>query len=185
VPTPPKTSLDAIVHAGREILEAQGFEALTLRAVADAVGVRAPSLYKRIGGRADLVRRISNDVATELAADLDAASGSGDARADLREIARTARAFALGHPRGYALLFAPLPEEWRIDPAVNVEISQILVAAAQRIVGPELALDAARTVVAWFHGFVSLELAGGFRLGGDVDAAFDFGIDRIIRGLGS
>ena len=35
----------------------------------------------------------------------------------------------------------------------------------------------------WAHGFVSMELAGAFRLGGDVDAAFDFGIDRLTDAL--
>lgn len=50
--------------------------------------------------------------------------------------------------------------------------------------GPEQALESARLVVAWAHGFVSLELAGAFRLGGDVDAAFDFGIDRLTDALG-
>ena len=43
--------------------------------------------------------------------------------------------------------------------------------------------DAARTFVAWAHGFTSLEMAGGFRLGGDIDAAFANGIDLILAGI--
>ena len=35
---------------------------------------------------------------------------------------------------------------------------------------PEHGLEAARTVVAWANGFVGMELAGAFRMGGDVDA---------------
>jgi hypothetical protein len=57
------------------------------------------------------------------------------------------------------------------------------VAAAAGLGGPEQALERARLVVAWAHGFVSMELAGAFRLGGDVDAAFDFGIDRLTDAL--
>ena len=45
VPTPPRTSLDEIVGAGRTILDAEGVEALTMQAVAAAVGVRSPSLF--------------------------------------------------------------------------------------------------------------------------------------------
>jgi len=45
------------------------------------------------------------------------------------------------------------------------------------------ALEAARTIVAWAHGFVDLELAGGFRLGGDLDRAYRTGVDTIIAGL--
>lgn len=49
--------------------------------------------------------------------------------------------------------------------------------------GPEHALERARLFVAWAHGFVSMELAGAFRLGGDVDAAFEYGIDRLADAL--
>jgi hypothetical protein len=37
--------------------------------------------------------------------------------------------------------------------------------------------------VAWAQGFVSMELAGAFRLGGDIDAAWHFGIVRLIDAL--
>jgi hypothetical protein len=50
------------------------------------------------------------------------------------------------------------------------------------VVGQERALDAARTLAAWLHGFASMELAGAFRLGGDVDAAFEFGVAAVIDG---
>jgi hypothetical protein len=38
-------------------------------------------------------------------------------------------------------------------------------------------------VVAWLNGFVSMEQAGAFRLGGSIDEAFDYGIDRILVGI--
>jgi hypothetical protein len=40
----------------------------------------------------------------------------------------------------------------------------------------ERPLIATRTVTARLHGFVSIEQAGLFRLGGDIDAAFDEGL---------
>jgi hypothetical protein len=51
------------------------------------------------------------------------------------------------------------------------------------LVGPERALAAARLFTAWATGFLQMELAGMFRLGGDVDEAFDYAMDRIIAGL--
>jgi AcrR family transcriptional regulator len=89
MPAHAQTSTAAIVTAGRQLLEDRGMDALTMHDVADAVGVRAPSLYKRIRGRADLFRLILEDVADELTSALDAAAGSGDPVADLRAMAAT------------------------------------------------------------------------------------------------
>ena len=46
-PAPVKASNAAILAAARAIVASEGDEGLSLNAVADAVGVRAPSLYKR------------------------------------------------------------------------------------------------------------------------------------------
>ena len=51
------------------------------------------------------------------------------------------------------------------------------------LVGPDDALDAARTFVAFVHGFVSLENAGTFRLGGDPESAYRFGVSTLIRAM--
>jgi Tetracyclin repressor-like, C-terminal domain len=44
-------------------------------------------------------------------------------------------------------------------------------------------MSAARLLMAFLHGFVSMELAGAFRLGGSVDDAFAFALDAILAGL--
>ena len=183
MPTPSRTSVDAIVAAARSILEAQGLEGLTMQAVASLVGVRAPSLYKRVKSRGDLIHLVANDAARGLATTLDAAATTGDPRRDLGALASAFRAFALTHPEAYRLLFAPMPEEWRVDPALNRGASDSLLRTTSALVGPTEALEAARTVVAWATGFVAIELAGGFRLGGDVDRAFAYGVDRLTRGI--
>jgi AcrR family transcriptional regulator len=183
LPAPAKTSLDAIVTAGRRILEADGLDGLTLQAVAHDVGVRAPSLYKRIDGRGDLVRRIGNAVAADLRDTLEAAATTGDPRADLRAMAHAVRQFARTQSRGYGLLFAPLPDGWRVDEAHNAELTAIILRAAGAVAGPDETMNAARMVVAWLNGFVSMEQAGAFRLGGSIDEAFDYGIDRILVGI--
>ncbi|MBI3748319.1 MAG: WHG domain-containing protein [Chloroflexi bacterium] len=183
MPTPARTSTDAIVAAGRAILDADGLEALTMSRVAAAVGVRAPSLYKRVRGRSELVRLIANDVAIELAHTLDAAATAKDPAAGLRAIAVAFRAWALAHPEAYHLLFDRLPDDARVDPQVNARSADALLRTAAELAGERHALDAARTVVAWANGFLNMELAGAFRLGGDVDEAFDFGVERLTRAI--
>jgi AcrR family transcriptional regulator len=183
LPTPARTSTDAIVSAGRAILDADGLDGLTMARVAAAVGVRAPSLYKRVRGRGDLVRMIANDVATELTRTLDAAVTSADPEANLRAIARAFRTWAVAHPEAFHLLFDRLPEGERVDPEVNARSAAGLIRTAGELAGEDHALEAARTVVAWANGFLNMELAGAFRLGGDVDAAFDYGVERLTRAI--
>ncbi|HEY6013592.1 MAG TPA: TetR-like C-terminal domain-containing protein [Candidatus Limnocylindrales bacterium] len=183
MPTPARTSIDASVAAGRAILESDGLEALTMSRVAAAVGVRAPSLYKRVSGRSELIRLIANDVAIDLTHRLDVAGTPSDPAAGLRAIAVAFRAWALAHPEAYHLLFDRLPEDARVDPQVNARSAEALLRTAAELAGERHALDAARTVVAWANGFLNMELAGAFRLGGDVDEAFDFGVERLTRAI--
>jgi len=51
------------------------------------------------------------------------------------------------------------------------------------LAGPQHALHAARTIVAWAHGFITMELAGAFLLGGNVEQAWDFGLDRVLTAV--
>jgi AcrR family transcriptional regulator len=183
MPSPPRTSLGQIVGAGRAILDAEGIEALTMQRVSRAVGVRAPSLYKHVRDRAALVRLIAADVERELGAALDAAATTGDPGRDLGAIADAFRAYAHAHPGAYAILFGRLPEDWRLDPDPNTQTFDALFRTVGALADNEHVLEAARTVVAWAHGFVSMELAGAFRLGGDVDEAFRFGVDRIAAAI--
>jgi AcrR family transcriptional regulator len=183
MPTPARTSLDEIVRAGREIVEAGGIDGLTMQSVAGRVGIRAPSLYKRIRSRNDLLRLVANDAAAELTRELEAATSGTDARRDLAALARAFRRFAHKHPGAYSLLFAPLPDDARADPEWSIKASATVINATERLAGTDDSLDAARTVVAWANGFISMELAGAFRLGGDVDTAFDYGVEHIAAAI--
>lgn len=183
MPTPARTSVEGIVTAGRRIIDADGLGGLTMQRVADAVGVRAPSLYKRVRDRADLVRLIVEDVGRELTESLDAAAVTGDPRRDLRALADAIRAFAHAQPEAYGLIFARLPEACQPDPDRIARMSGAVLRTAAALAGQDRELEAARTVVAWAHGFISLELTGAFHLGGDVDRAFAFGIDRLGAAL--
>lgn len=185
MPTPERTSLDAIVDAGRDLLEADGVEGLTMQAVADRVGVRAPSLYKRVRNRDELIARIAEATLRELKARLDDAADptrGADPGAELARLARAVRAFAHERPAGYRLIFGP-GAELRLSDAALADASGAVLRIAGELAGDEHRLDAARTITAWANGFVSMELAGAFRLGGDVDRAFEYGIARLTVAL--
>ncbi len=186
MPAPTKTSHDAIVAAATALLESAGLEGLTMAAVAEAVGVRGPSLYKHVPSRAGLIRAIAERTARELQAGLErAAASTPDAADQVRAIAVAHHAYVRAHPASYALLFAPLEPDAAPDSQLVASVGLPIVAAAAQLVGEDRALEGARALAAWAHGFVSMELAGAFRLGGDVDAAFRFGLETLIAGLGA
>ncbi|GAA1801880.1 TetR/AcrR family transcriptional regulator [Agromyces neolithicus] len=183
MPTPDRTSLGEIVAAGRELLETEGLGGLTMQAVAARVGVRAPSLYKRVRNRAELVSLVAEATAGELGQRLDAAAtGTPDAHARLLVLARTFRGYAHERPAAFSLLFTP-GSELALDPDVLRRASASMLAVAVELSGPDHALDAARTLAAWANGFVSMELSGAFRLGGDIERAFEFGAHRLADAL--
>jgi AcrR family transcriptional regulator len=181
MPAAARTSTEAVVRAARELIERDGLAALTMQAVADAVGVRAPSLYKRVAGRDALVGLVTEQVAGELTAEVDAVVGDVDPARDLRALAGAFRDFARRNPATYPLLFAP-PQA-----AVSDETRARSVDAIRRIsgrlAGPERELAAARMVTAWANGFVTMELAGAFQLGGDLEEAWEFGVEGLVRAL--
>lgn len=172
MPTPQRTSRAAIIAAGQEILEARGAAGLTMQAVAAHVGVRAPSLYKHVRDRDALLSAVAESTIDQLGTLLAAA---GD---DLASLARAYRTHAHAQPEGFRLMFTRAAPIAALERAATPVIS-----AARTRVGEEHALDAARLFTAWATGFLQMELAGAFRLGGDVDEAFAYGLDHLIRSL--
>ncbi|TVT36816.1 TetR/AcrR family transcriptional regulator [Amycolatopsis rhizosphaerae] len=177
MPARAQTSTAVVVAAGRRLLEERGTDALTMRDVADAVGVRTPSLYKRVRSRSDLLRLVLEDVADELTAAIDTAANSGDPTADLRALMAAYRRFAHANPVAYALMYAPQTVSGATTRSERS--SATLLRLVTELAGPRHTLQAARTIVAWANGFIAMELAGAFRLGGDIDQAWEFGLDRV------
>lgn len=172
MPTPERTTLAEIVAAARDLTEEAGASSVTMQKVADRVGVRAPSLYKRIRDRSALIEAVAVATLDELVARLEASDRS------LEALAHAYRTFAHERPEGFRLLFTSVVPQRDLDRS-----GEVIVESMAGIVGDLRALDAARLVTAWATGFVQMELAHAFRLGGDVEAAFEFGIAALRRGL--
>ncbi|MFC4262832.1 TetR/AcrR family transcriptional regulator [Ferruginibacter yonginensis] len=59
------TKKDIILNSAAAIFKRKGYRAASLRELADAVGVEAPSLYNHIGSKAELLQDICFEVATD------------------------------------------------------------------------------------------------------------------------
>jgi AcrR family transcriptional regulator len=182
-PARARTSSAEIVAAGRDLLEAGGLDGVTMQAIADRVGVRAPSLYKRFPSRGALIAAVAAAALEDLTRQLAPLSRDPDPGAGLRSLAIAFRQFARANPRTYELLFRNLPPDARPPAELNAAAAAPILEVAKRLVGADRALEAARLVTAFAHGFVSMELSGAFRLGGDVDAAYAYGVDVLVSAL--
>jgi AcrR family transcriptional regulator len=184
MPAVAKTTDAAVVAAARTLVERVGADGLSMQAVASAVGVRAPSLYKRFPDRGALIDAVAEAAVADLHAALAAADRAARTPAEaLAAMARAYRAFARRSPKGYGLLFTDRGAH--AAPAVDSRAAAVapVLARLSGLVGEQHALSAARLLTAWLHGFVSMELAGAFRLGGDIDDAFAFGLTVLLDGI--
>ncbi|MEV0951401.1 TetR-like C-terminal domain-containing protein [Promicromonospora sp. NPDC050249] len=183
-------SPDAVVRLAVEVVDAggtSGFADLTLAKVAAKAGVAAPSLYKHVGSLGDLRREVTLIAVGELtAAGTSATVGRAGADA-LRALATAWRGYALDHPGRYAATQIGPDPDAPADAALRdaaAESVQVVVAVLRGFGLPDARLiDAVRAVRAGVHGFVTLELGGGFRMREDVDQSFTVLLDMIVAGV--
>jgi AcrR family transcriptional regulator len=187
MPARPKTSDEKIIAATRALLERRGRDGLSMAEIAEAVGVRAPSLFSRFANRADLLDRVELALWKALEDTLAGATTAtkltrkpADALADQ---GRAYRAFAKANPNGYALMFDPRGSQSEAGVAVRAAALAPCMPGFIALVGPDKAFAAARVLTPFLHGFVSMELSHAFRLGGGLEEAFETGLVSVIRGL--
>jgi AcrR family transcriptional regulator len=174
----------AVVDAALGLADEQGAAAVTLAAVAARAGVATPSLYKHVGGLADLQRLIALRVLGELTAELRRAATGRAGDDAVREVMLAYRRYAVGHPGRYGLI--PQVPSWD-DPAVEAQGAELVQVVLDVLRGYELGGDAAihatRCLRASLHGFASLETAGGFGLPQRLDESFGTLIAITVAGL--
>lgn len=183
MPAPAKVTDDQIVSAARRIVERDGPAALSMLAVASAVGVRAPSLYGRFADRAAVLAAVERQLFAELGHRLEVAAATPGPRLALAQMAEIYRAFARARPHAYALMFAPDASRDAAGDAARRAAAQPILSRLGDWVGPARALPIARVLTAFVHGFVSMELSGAFRLGGNVEEAFALGLELLLSSI--
>jgi AcrR family transcriptional regulator len=185
MPSPAKTTDAAIIAAARKLVEKHGRRGFSMQDVARLVGVRAPSLYGRFKHRSELIGAVELQLWSELAGALAAAPRSSDPTATLARQADAYRRFAKQNPLGYTLIYDAEAEQTEAGRAARAAALAISMPAFAALVGDSRAFAAARVLTPFLHGFVSMELAGAFRLGPDLDRAFTDGVGTILAGLAS
>jgi AcrR family transcriptional regulator len=153
--------------------------------LADRLGVRPPSLYKHVGGLADLQHRLATLAMTELGEVIrDAVQGKAGLDA-LTALLTAVRAYVSAHPGRYT---ATIGAEFSGpgDPllAAGTRVINSIAAVLRGYGIGESEMDhAIRTIRSTMHGFAMLEASRGFQWNADPDQSFDWMINFIDRGL--
>lgn len=180
-------STDIVVSEAVRLVDEAGREQLTLAELAKRFGVAQPSLYKHVDGMDGLQRLITLRAMRELGDALRRAATGRAGSAALRQVAGAYRRYASSHPGCYAYLVRVRPSGDDEVSAAAEEVLAVLydVFAGYGITDPGDAVDAARFVRSTLHGFVSLEVSGGFEMPYPVDRSFErmvVAIDQAITG---
>ncbi|CCH33364.1 WHG domain-containing protein [Actinosynnema sp. NPDC047251] len=153
---------ERLVRAAVELTDEVGFGNLTVSALARRFGVKDASLYSHISSAHDLRSRVAVLALAELA-DRAAEALAGRAGKDaLVAFADAYRDYARQYPGRYAAA------QYRLDPDVaeasaarrHSDLTRTIL-RGYRLSEPDQT-DAVRLLHSTFHGYVSLEAAGGF-----------------------
>ena len=160
-----------------------GFDGLTLAAVAARAGVAVPSLYKHVASLADLRDSVALVGVREAERRTSAATVGVAGEEALRALAAELRRFASDHPGLYAASQRPGSVDTGLA-AAQTAVVDVVVAVLRGFDLPEhRAVDAVRVIRSAVHGFVDLEAHGGFGMPDDVDRSFDALVEVLVIGV--
>ena len=184
----PKLSRETIVNAALNFLDREGWDGLTINALASQLGTKGPSLYNHVDSLEDLRRTVRMRVIDDILQMLSTV-GSGRTRDDaVIAMASAYRSYAHHHPGRYsAYTRMPLggddPEFTSASLAAAAPVISVL--ASYGLDG-EAAFYGALEFWAALHGFVLLEMTGVMDSGVvkvDTDAVFTDMVRRLATGM--
>jgi len=176
---------ESVTEAGAALVDEIGFDHLSMGLLAERLGVRAPSLYKHVSSQADLAHRIAVLALTELGDVIrDATQGRAGSDA-LAAGAQAMRTWVQEHLGRYAAGNAARPTgpDDPLLPAADRVLASWSAMLRGYQLDPGQEIHALRLLRSVLHGFVTLEVAGGFQIDTPVNDSFTWMIDFIDRGL--
>lgn len=157
----------AAIEAAAALVAAQGRDAITLRGVADALGINHRALYRQFASREELLFAVAECGFVQLADLLETVAAL---RSDQRPtaLARLYAGFALDQPHLYDLMFSlPLRTWFHSAHGVGPPLRRVVKAAAAAVQneGPNTGQSRLRVMRIWglVHGLVGLYRAGAFK----------------------
>jgi AcrR family transcriptional regulator len=179
-----KLSRDVIVNAALTFLDREGWDALTINALATHLGTKGPSLYNHVDSLDDLRRTVRMRVIDDIISMLKRA-GEGRTRDDaVLVMAGAYRSYAHHHPGRYSA-FTRMPlggDDPEYTAATKGAAAPVISVLSSYGLDGEEAFHAALEFWSALHGFVLLEMTGVMD-DIDTDAVFSDMVLRLAAGL--
>ncbi|BBX84357.1 TetR/AcrR family transcriptional regulator [Mycolicibacterium aubagnense] len=179
-----KLSRDSIVSAALTFLDREGWDSLTINALANQLGTKGPSLYNHVQSLDDLRRTVRMRVIDDIIGMLNTV-GEGRSRDDaVMAMASAYRSYAHHHPGRYSA-FTRMPlggDDPEYTAATHAAAGPVIAVLASYGLDGENAFYAALEFWSALHGFVLLEMTGVMD-GVDTDAVFTDMVVRLARGM--
>jgi AcrR family transcriptional regulator len=183
---PPRAGLSeaVILDAAADVADQEGLEAVSLARLSERLHVQAPSLYNHVSGLDGVRRGLAALGAEQLAGKLTRAAVGKSGERAVYAIADAYREFAKSRPGLYAaILRAPQATEARYHAAADVILDVTGASLEPLGLRGDALVDAIRGLRSLVHGFVSLEVSGGFGMPQDVDRSLRRVLGTYLRGL--
>jgi AcrR family transcriptional regulator len=166
-PKSPKLSREAIVNAALTFLDREGWDALTINALASQLGTKGPSLYNHVDSLVDLRRTVRMRVIDDILQMLSTVA-AGRTRDDaVMAMASAYRSYAHHHPGRYSA-FTRMPldgDDPEFTAASQAAAAPVIEVLASYGLDGQAAFYAALEFWAALHGFVLLEMTGVMAVG--------------------
>lgn len=157
-----KLSREAIVNAALTFLDREGWDALTINALATQLGTKGPSLYNHVDSLEDLRRTVRMRVIGDIIGMLNTV-GDGRTRDDaVISMASAYRSYAHHHPGRYSA-FTRMPlggDDPEYTAATRAAAGPVIAVLSSYGLDGENGFFAALEFWAALHGFVLLEMTG-------------------------
>lgn len=168
---PRPTTADKILRAALKLFERGGAEAVTMRRVADAVGITPMAIYRHFPNREALLKRLSDDSFQSIAHEWAAHATHPDLLERLQALLTPYLDYALAHPHLFDHAFSlrrddarRFPEDFRArqSPTLTVIADAIDEGMRAGVLRADDPWDVAMTLWAHSHGLIALYRAGRF-----------------------
>src|SRR4051794_19533706 len=174
-----------LLDAALRVLEEAGPEALQARRLTAEIGASTQALYTLFGGMPALFEAIVTEGFVRFAAHVDAVPETDDPVADFFRQGRAYVEWALAHPQLYRLMFGLTGGDLRLHSGLELTLSgpmanfpegqaaaEVMVRSLERVkasgrIGPVNTALAAGQALSATHGYVLLQIGGGFRAEGE------------------